>query len=312
MSEPTFPSYEADALRQIGVEIAEHAELLRTDLSKAQDLIEGDARYRNFLIIREVGDDHEMFFAIDNDTGIQVPYPASDAWATQQYQGMTNRQFEVVSHTREDHPEVAEAKRLLEEAQQSSNNVAGATRDDLEALETIPTALARLLTLARRGKDFFDSGVDDLVARSQAKDNDTEYWVGPGSDAYVRALDRQTDIFQQQQSKMEVVEQGCLGVADAVVDLATALAEIYKERVEQTKDVISDLLSIVSSPTSWVTYLGIVSDRVADHKIQQVEDFQASLEKLAQSERYNSLVADLEGLRIDSWPHPTTDVLIEQ
>ena len=310
----SFTNYEANELRQIGREIAEHSELLRTDLSRAQDLVEGDARYRNELVVREA--DHDMDRAMtlysDNSTDFTVPFPASDAWATQQYSGMTSRQFVVVSHRRFDQPEVAEAERLLEEAKQSSNNVEGTTSDDLDALETIPAALARLLTLARRGKDFFESGVEDLTARAQAKDNDTEYWVGPGSDAYVRALDRQSTIFQEQRTKMGVVEQGCLGVADAVVALAQALAEVYKARVEQTKEVISDLLSIASGPTSWVTYLGIVSDRLADAEIQQIEDFQSSLEQLAQSERYNSLVVDLEGLKVGSWPHPSAGALAEQ
>lgn len=293
--------------RQLGEEMQENHGLLMTGIDNLKEHFEGDAKWGNNI---EASRDGRFLFWdytektgiwINNDSNFIVPYPVTDSWFNNQYGG----DWTVTSHTRYVQPAAEQAWEDLAKAEESAITLEHLNAEDVDALITIPTSLAAMIELARDGQDFFNTTKEAIAERSQAKNADKEYWVGPGSQAYVNALNLQVPFFGDAEDDMGTIEECCLAVGDAVVDIAEAISKVYRERVDEWTGIINDCISIASGPTNWATYAKKLVDAVSDAIKKSAEEFEKKINELAALEATNTLVNKAERIRIDNWVSPS-------
>lgn len=301
-------SEQATYYRELGEELKENHDLLMSGIDDLRQHFEGEAKYANE--IRATRNHSFLFWDWTEDVGIVinnyndfiVPYPVTSEWFNNRYTG----EYVVTSHTRFVQALAVIAQEDLAKAEESAITLDHLNAEDVEALVTIPTALATMIEHARSGQGFFNTTKNSIADRSQAKNADKQYWTGPGSQAYVNALNLQVPFFGDAENDMITMQELCLAVGDAVVDIAEAISKVYRERVDEWTGIIKNCISIASGPAEWATYAGILVDAVSDGLKKSAEEFEQKINELAALEATNSLIHKAGLIKLDRWVSPSS------
>lgn len=63
-------------------------------------------------------------------------------------------------------------------------------------------------------------------------------------------------------------------------------------------------MSLITNPTSWATYAGIILGAAEDFLTAEAENLQSTLKALSAKMHSNEILSKLSDLRLEEWPTP--------
>lgn len=299
-------SEKAEAYRKLGEEMEEHRSLLVSAFGNIQKEFDGDAKWANIIDAEREATflfwDHteNARITIDNAKDFIVPYPAPDSWFQTRYGG----DWHVTHHERLVQPAAKQAQEDIAKADEDATNLDLMTESDIDALISIPEALAVMIEHARSGRSYFETTKDAIIERADAKNKDKDYWVGDGSQAYVNALNLQIPYFEDSGEDMTTIEDCCIGVGDAVSDIAQTISKMYQARIDAATGLINECISIATNPYDWAGYASKIVSAIGEAAKKHAEEFEQKVKELANLEKMTTLVDKAQNIRIDNWVSP--------
>lgn len=297
---------ETSALAQLAEEIKENRELLTTGLAEVTELVYGENGYQYSVYMVTDDGKGEIQWLFKNRPERTYPQPVTGGrWP---FYLEVRDDWIVTWWHRSYQEEAIAAQQGIEEAKESSTGLASMTSEDLDALIELPMVLDKNTTALREARGYFGEGERAILNRRQAVINSG--WKDDGAEAYKDSIATQQEMLGLCKEDVDTLDEANVKLATAAIDVYDAIAQIYIDDMKEAGDMISTLISLPKSVTSWETWANALKDLMIGAVTRHAEDFQKKVRELGtmvDDERILSKANQIN--RADDWPYPTGEAL---
>lgn len=296
----TGTDLDPSALDEVASTIEHYRDKLETHFTKLEEKFKGElALMYDVTMHREDNPAHRISQQFFNRPGKSYHLPVGTRF---EYNYLFSSTWVIDRSVLTFQPAAIAAQEALQEARDNGSWLDAMTTADLDALQTIPALLADNMRALNTSRQFFQDGQNSIEVLQQSCLNSE--WTGPGKDAYFQSLGIQLGRFGTCVDNIKAVEDGNMAVAKATIDLCSAIAEIYKNNVDNWVTIAKDVLDAFSDPRDWITPAKKLADEIGKVVKSHANDFQQKLDELGELADAELLLNRASGLRMTEWPQP--------
>ena len=208
--------------------------------------------------------------------------------------------WKIYSVRVEQQPAAVQSAELLSKTRDETETLSQLTAEDLDALASIPGTLGYSNEKLAEIRDILETDINAIVALQDSVVNGSD-WTGDGRDAYYNSLQPQHAAFTEAQTNVSNLIEANVALAEMTADLFSAFVGIREAQWEGLQEV-GDIIFSLANPADWLGHAQKLFNIATDIKKKHIDDFQAEIEKLANSAARKSVVEKAEATASMEWP----------